>query len=144
MIKYTEEFLSTAQEQGIGDIINKLPNCVGIMEPTFVQYVPEEMIDIKFPILEWYLNPFNAMQGGFISAAFDNAYGLLNAMVTRKEAVSLDLSTNYHRPIYKDDTLTIKVYMKHKGNTIINMYAEAFNNDNQLIATSDSKMMIIK
>lgn len=145
MIKYTKEFLANAKKQGIEDvIISKFPNCVDVMEPTFVQYMPDELFEIRFPVLEWYLNPFNAMQGGFISAAFDNAYGLLNKMATRKEAVSLDLNTNYHKPIYKNDTLTVKVYMKHKGNTIVNMYAEAFNNDSQLIATSDSKMMIMK
>lgn len=145
MTKYTEEFLANAKKKGIEDVtISKFANCLDIMEPTFVEYIPEEMFEIQFPVFDWYLNPFNGMQGGFISAAFDNAFGLLNIMVTKKDAVTLDLNTSYHKPIYKDDNLTVKVYMKYKGNTIVNMYAEAFNNDNQLIATANSKMMIIK
>lgn len=145
MVKYTKEFLESVEKQGISDvIIDKVVNCVDVMEPTFVEYIPEEMFEIQFPVLERYLNSSSIMQGGFICAAFDNAYGLLNIMATRKNAVSLDLNTNYHRPIYKDDTLTVKAYMKHKGNTIVHMYAEAFNNSNQLVATSSSKMMVVK
>lgn len=145
MLKCTEEFLFYAKEQGIEEIISRdIPNCVNVMEPTLLEYVPGERLKIKFPVLDTYLNPFNGMQGGFISAAFDNAFGLLCDMVTMKKAASLDLNTNYHRPIYKDDELIIKVYLKYKGNTIVNMYAEAFNTIDELIATADSKMMIIK
>lgn len=145
MIKYTEEFLTKAKNQGIEHILDmEMPNCVRTMEPTLLEYAPEEKLEIKFPVMEMYLNLFNGMQGGFISAAFDNAFGLLNHMVTKSKAVSLDLNTSYHRPIYKGDEFTIKVYLKYRGNTIVSMYAEGFNNENELIATSYSKMMIIK
>lgn len=145
MVKYTEEFLANAKRYGIECILSMdVPNCLSVMEPTFVEYIPDEMLEINFPVLELYLNPLNVMQGGFISAAFDNAFGFLKDLVTKSKAVTLDLSTSYHRPIYKDDNLTIKVYMKHRGNTIVSMYAESFNDDGKLIATSTSKMMILK
>lgn len=84
------------------------------------------------------------MQGGFISAAFDNAFGALAILATGKfEVSSLDLNVNYHRPILADDTLTVKVYLKSKGKSIISLWGESFDSCDRLIATATSKIILL-
>lgn len=145
MVNCTKEFLITAKKLGILEMLENISAiCFNSMKPVLIEYIPEEKLKIKFPVMEIYLNPLKAMQGGFISAAFDNAFGLLCTLSGGTKFVSLDLNTNYNRPIYENDELNIYVYLKYNGKTIVNMYAEAFNNAGDLIATSNTKIMLIK
>jgi uncharacterized protein (TIGR00369 family) len=144
-MRYIEKALiSIGKEDMLTSLEEITASCFELMQPTLLEYVPNEKLKIKFPVLDMYLNLVKSMQGGFISAAFDNAFGMLCLLSTENKAVSLDLNTNYHKPIYENDQLVISVYLKHKGNTLINMYAEAFNSNDELVATADSKMMFIR
>ena len=145
MINYLEEALISI---GKGELIplrqGTVSNCFEFMKPSLLEYLPNKSLKMKFPVQKVYLNPAKCMQGGFISAAFDNAFGMLCFLATEKRAVSLDLNTNFHKPIFENDDLIITVCLKYVGKTLINMYAEAFNICGDLIATADSKMMFIK
>ncbi len=138
----------------MGKIINESPlqgrlkdvanPCAQLMQPKFIEYVENESITYEFPVLDIYLNPWKCMQGGLISAAFDNAFGALAILVTGKFTVTtIDLNLSYHRPIYADDTLTIKVYLKSKGKNILTMWGEAFDSGERLVATATSKLVIL-
>jgi len=52
------------------------PNCFNFMQGQIIEFSGERMT-IAFPVLESYLNPGGSMQGGFITAAFDNVFGPL-------------------------------------------------------------------
>jgi len=118
--------------------------CAKLMQPKFIEYIEDESITYEFPVLDIYLNPWKCMQGGFISAAFDNAFGALAILATGKfEITSLDLNLNYHRPIFADDTLLVKVYLKSKGKKIISLWGESFDSSDRLIATATSKIIIL-
>ncbi len=118
--------------------------CAELMQPKFIEYIENESITYNFPVLDIYLNPWKCMQGGFISAAFDNAFGALAILATGKfEVSSLDLNVNYHRPILADDTLTVKVYLKSKGKSIISLWGESFDSCDRLIATATSKIILL-
>lgn len=118
--------------------------CAQLMQPQFIEYVENESITYAFPVLDIYLNPWKCMQGGFISAAFDNAFGALAILATGKfEISSIDLNLNYHRPILADDTLRVKVYLKSTGRNIISLWGESFDSCDRLIATATSKIIIL-
>ncbi len=119
-------------------------NCVVTMQPEHVSYTPGDCLTLKFPILDMFLNPRKSMQGGFVSAAFDNVFGILVLLETkRKEMATIDLSVNYIKPIFVGDELYITTYIKSKGNTVCSLYGEAKNKEGKLIATSTTNIMLI-
>ncbi len=144
-MSYLNEMLKElGKEELIPLTRNVVSNCFEAMKPRLVDYSQGESIKIKFPVQDIYLNPAGAMQGGFIAAAFDNAFGLLCFLVSDKHALSLDLSTNFLKPILNKEELIVAVYLKHKGNTLINMWGEAFNKQGQLAATAVTNMIFLK
>lgn len=121
------------------------PNCVEIMKREFVEYVVGESATCRYPVLAMYSNPRKAMQGGFISAAFDNTFGMLVYFVTQQiEMASLDLNIKYHRPIFENDILTIKVRLKSRGNAIIHLDGDAYDEAGRLIASGNTSIYMMQ
>ena len=119
-------------------------NCRDTMQPQFVEYVEGESFTYNYPVLEMYLNPRRSMQGGFIAAAFDNAFGALVYLTTGQlEMASVDIHVNYQRPIFENDLLTVKVFLKAKGRNIVHVTGEAYDQSSVLIATASTNIMIL-
>lgn len=119
------------------------PLCVKVMQTEFIEYVPGVSISCLFPVLESYSNARKSMQGGFICAAFDNAFGALVYLTTeRMDVATIDMNLCYHKPIYEKDQLTVTVYIKSQGKTIINLNGEAFDREGNLIATALTNVFI--
>jgi acyl-coenzyme A thioesterase PaaI-like protein len=119
-------------------------NCRDIMQPQFVEYVEGESFTYIYPVLEMYLNPRRSMQGGFIAAAFDNAFGALVYLTTgRLEMASVDMHVNYQRPIFENDRLTVTVFLKAKGRTMVHASGEACDQSGCLIATAATNIMLL-
>ncbi len=122
-----------------------VPHCFTHMQARVIEYVAGQSLTIGFPVLENYLNPARTMQGGFITAAFDNVFGPLCYSATGTTATTtVDISTSYHRPILEGDELIITAAVKAQGKTKIHMMAEAYNRDNKLIATATTNYIHIK
>jgi uncharacterized protein (TIGR00369 family) len=122
----------------------ELAPCLSNMKPIYREYKHKQLLTISFPVLDSYLNPRKTMQGGFITAAFDNTFGALSYYSSgRKFMATIDIHTHYHYPIYGEDELTITVHMTSLGNTIVNMRGEAVNRDGRLIATAGTDVMIM-
>ncbi len=119
--------------------------CFSDMEPLFLDYKHKEFFTAAFPVLERYLNPRKTMQGGFITAAFDNAFGAL-AYYSYNHILmaSIDINTSFHYPIYKDDELIVTTRMISMGNTIVSMRGEAVDKSGKLIATATTNMLVLK
>ncbi len=121
------------------------PSCVEIMKREFVEYVVGESATCRYPVFEMYSNPRKAMQGGFISAAFDNTFGMLVYFVTQQiEMASLDLNIKYHRPIFENDVLTVKVRLKSQGNAIIHLDGDAYDEAKRLIASGTTSIYMMQ
>lgn len=113
------------------------PNCFISMQGRLVDYSHSNSLTIAFPVLENYLNPAGSMQGGFITAAFDNVFGpLCHATTGTGATTTVDINTSYHRPIFAGDELIITATAKSQGRSKVHMVAEAFNKNNKLIATA--------
>lgn len=129
----------------IFDKIDYRPECSVLLDQKTLEYLPGQSLIVDYPVAEKFLNLAGSMQGGFIVAAFDNSFGQLCFMVTEKVSiVTIDISTTFHRPIFRDDTLKVVVRIQNKGKTTINMIGEAFNKEGRLIATAVSNYMILQ
>jgi uncharacterized protein (TIGR00369 family) len=119
--------------------------CFSDMEPRFIDYRHKEFFTAAFPVLDRYLNPRKTMQGGFITAAFDNAFGALAYYsYNHRLMATIDISTSFHYPIYSDDELIITTRMISMGNTIASMRGEAVDRNGRIIATASTNMLILK
>lgn len=125
--------------------LGPVPHCFSFMQARVIDYVAGQSLTIGFPVLESYLNPARTMQGGFITAAFDNVFGPLCYSVTgTPKTTTVDINTSYHRPIMEGDELIITATVKAQGKTKIHMLAEAYNQNKQLIATATTNYIHIK
>jgi uncharacterized protein (TIGR00369 family) len=120
------------------------PNCSVFIPSRMTGFVPGESLTMTFPVAENYTNPGGSMQGGIISAAFDNVFGPLCYVTTKTgTTTTMNINTAYHRPIFPGDELTIIASVKSKGRTAIYMVAEAYNRENKLIATANTTYVMI-
>jgi len=120
------------------------PNCVKLMQREFIEYVAGKSVTCAFPVLDIYSNPRKGMQGGFIGAAFDNTFGMLVYFITQKMTmVTIDMNITYHRPIYEKNRLIVTVYIRSLGKTIMHLAGEAYDNENNLIASATTNFMLL-
>lgn len=123
----------TSEQVDLGPV----PPCFSFMQSRVIDLEEGKSLTVGFPVLENYLNPAGTMQGGFITAAFDNVFGPLCYSATHSTfTTTLDIITSYHRPIRSGDELIITATVKTQGKTKIHMMAEAYNREKKLIATA--------
>ena len=122
-----------------------IPSCWSFMKPEFVEYVEGESLTMAFPVLEVYSNPRGTMQGGFMTAAFDNTFGALLQMETRRRDIaSVDIHMNFQRPIFVGDVLLVRAYVKSIGKTLAHLYGEGVDrSQGRLIATAVSNLVLM-
>jgi len=121
-----------------------LAPCMANMNPVFKKYIHKTLLTVSYPVMDSYLNPRKTMQGGLITAAFDNTFGALSYYSTEKKFMTtINMHTHYHYPIYRGDSLTVTVHMASLGKTIVSMKGEAVDSNGRLIATSGTDVMII-
>jgi uncharacterized protein (TIGR00369 family) len=119
------------------------PKCFTHMHAEFVEYESRQMLKVSVPVLEEYLNPMKAMQGGFITAAFDNTFGPLSYLAARHPCITLQIQTNYIRPILAGDTLTVTARVVSRGGNTMYLSAEAHNSKGKLVATATTHMALL-
>jgi acyl-coenzyme A thioesterase PaaI-like protein len=69
------------------------------MQGEFLAYdVEAGTLTTRFPVLDHYLNPYGAMQGGMVAAAIDNTLGPLSMLVAPPN-VTRRLQIKYSRPV---------------------------------------------
>ncbi|HPS59149.1 MAG TPA: PaaI family thioesterase [Spirochaetota bacterium] len=119
------------------------PPCYTNMQARLIGHTPNTGLTVTFPVVESYTNPAGSMQGGYITAAFDNVFGPLcyRASGTGSSAM-VDINTSFHRPVFPGDELTITARVKAKGKRIIHMEGEAYNRENKLVASASCDYMI--
>ncbi len=120
------------------------PKCFVHMNAEYLEYESRMMLKISFPVLPEFTNPMRSMQGGFITAAFDNVIGPLSYLAARAPCTSLDIHTNYIRPVSQGDRLIITAKVVTRGRSTMHITAEAVNAKGKLTATCGSHLMVMK
>lgn len=131
-------------QEFIGTYSLPSPRCSSFIKGEIIDYKPGRSLTMAFPVLEDYLNPAQTMQGGIITAAFDNVFGPFCFLESKTgSTAAIDINTTYHRPILAGDVLTITVNLIAKGRTFIHMAGEAYDSRNKLVATCNTKYMVL-
>lgn len=120
------------------------PHCYTWMKARAIGYESRTCLTIEVPVSDDMLNPMGVMQGGFIAAAFDNAFGPLSYAAARNPCVTLDMHTQFIRPIPVGDTLRVTVRVVSRGPVSLHLTGEAHNSKGKLIATSSTNMIVMK
>lgn len=119
-----------------------LPNCFRDMQGEFLDYDPRQMLKTRFPVLEESLNPVRKMQGGYITAAFDNTFGPLSYVAARCVCSTIDIQTQFIRPVDEGDLLTITARVVSRGSSTMHLSGEAVNAKGKLVATCTANMVV--
>jgi uncharacterized protein (TIGR00369 family) len=119
------------------------PPCFTSMNASLISHKEDSELTVLFPVLKSQLNPAGSMQGGFISAAFDNVFGPLCYRASKTPASAMvHMNTSYHRPVFEGDELTITARVKTKGRRIVHMEGEAYNRESKLVASAHCDYLI--
>ncbi len=118
------------------------PPCFLSSGAKIVAHEPNKSLTVTFPVSEDQTNPVGSLQGGILASYFDNTFGPLSFATMRKPCVSIDMNVNFIRPVRPGETVIIHVEFKSKGRKVFQMYGEAFNDKNKLIATASTNMLV--
>jgi uncharacterized protein (TIGR00369 family) len=127
-----------------GPDVQSPPNCFLNMKPVYADYESRSSLAVKFPVLNESLNPVGVMQGGFITAAFDNVFGPLSYLAARHPCSTLDLHTQFVRSVKSGDTLTVRATVVSRGPATMLLTAEALNGKGKLVASASANVVIMR
>ncbi len=141
-----EELFTTEMEQMSQQFpgVKVPPNCFVWMNIKVLRYESRIMLSIELPVTEAMLNPMGVMQGGFVTAAFDNAFGPLSYVAAKNPCTTLDMHTQYIRPVPFDELLTVTVRVVSRGSVSMHLSGEACNRKGKLVATCSSNMIVMR
>lgn len=99
-------------------------------------------LTVEFPVNDSQTNPLGYLQGGILGSYFDNVFGPLSFATVRKPCVSIDMTVNFVRPVRPGEIVTIRAEFKSRSKKLVQLYAEARNEKQKLIATATSNLMV--
>ena len=99
-------------------------------------------IVLAFPVREHQTNPIGTLQGGILGSFFDDTFGSLVFRTTRKPCVAIGMTVNFIRQARPRETVVIRAEFKSRSRTLLQLYGEAYNGKNKLVATAVGSMMI--
>ena len=97
---------------------------------------PGEII-YKMEVKQKHLATPTAMHGGMIAAMMDGVIGVAGLTTVAEEhklVSTVEFKINYLKPAFLGDSLTGKGKVDHKGNRIIHVSGEIYNQKNELVA----------
>jgi len=120
------------------------PPVFEFMQGEFIQFDPEaKLLTARFPVLESYLNPYKAVQGGIVAAAIDNTLGPLSVLIAPPNMTrTMDLT--YSKPV-TIDMMWITVhgrFIQQEGQRLT-LFAEVRSPDGTRLARAKAVHWII-
>lgn len=114
------------------------------MNAEIIEYVKNKSITVTFPVRTNQTNPMGFMQGGYIAAAFDNAFGPLSYLVAQKPVTTIDMNVQYIRGVANQQKVYVTASIQARGNSTIHMTGEMKNEKGKLLATATTNLLILK
>jgi acyl-coenzyme A thioesterase PaaI-like protein len=101
------------------------------------------VLDARFPVLEEYLNPYGAMQGGMVAAAVDNTLGPLSMLVAPPN-VTRRLQMKYSRQVTPEmGHITVRARLLERKGRWLAFSAEARDLEGALLARAQARHWIV-
>ena len=119
-----------------------VPPCFTSMDGEIMEVTELSMVAC-FPVKSEYCNPAGSMQGGLLTAVFDNVFGPLSHIYFKTLTTTIYINTSYQRPVFPGDMLTVRAEIHNPGRNTAHMLGEARNRAGKLIASADTTYMIL-
>ncbi len=101
------------------------------------------VLEARFPVLDEYLNPYGAMQGGMVAAAVDNTLGPLSMLVAPPN-VTRRLQMKYSRQVTPDlEYVTVKGRLLERKGRWLTFSAEVRDPEGALLARAQARHWIV-
>ncbi|MDR1160464.1 MAG: PaaI family thioesterase [Syntrophomonadaceae bacterium] len=138
-----QDFENMGLPENILRHVRNTPPCVKALGSEIIAMPDDSQLTISCLVKPDFCNPYGSMQGGFITAVFDNAFGVLSILSLKRYSTTLSLNTVFHRPIFPGDVLTIEAKILSQRRDIIYMQALAYNKERKHIASADTNYMLL-
>ncbi|HBX71052.1 MAG TPA: PaaI family thioesterase [Chloroflexi bacterium] len=121
------------------------PPVFAAMQGEFLAYGAEnQALEVRFPVLESWLNPYGSMQGGMIAAAIDNTIGPLSVLLAPPN-VTRQLDLKYSRPVLPDAAyLIVRAELEEREGRWLTFKAEARDPQGQRLARAKALHWILE
>lgn len=87
----------------------------------------EKSITLRFPVMDWQINPIGTLHGGISATAADDAGGLLTQVVSMTGITpTVYLNTSYLSPVKEGDSLIVKAKIERQGKRLVHVHAEGW------------------
>ncbi len=103
--------------------------------------VEEDSLTVEFIVRKDMTNPARILHGGATAAMLDDVIGMTVFALGRETLfTTINLNIDYLAPAKEEDTIIVQAKVIRAGKTIVNMYCEARNQENTIIAKASSNM----
>ena len=118
------------------------PPCFIASGAKIISHEPNRSLIVSFRVREDQTNPVGSLQGGILASFFDDTFGPLAFRTMRKPCVSIDMTVNFIRQARQGEAVVVRAEFKSRSRTLLQLYGEAYNGKNKLVATATSNMMV--
>ncbi len=123
-------------EEAVGD--------VEVLQPELISFDAEKnILVLKVPVFRWQTNGNYDVQGGMLTYMIDCAFGIMGFVISGYGHVtSIDLETNFLRPVNKDDSyVTIVAEAVTNGRRMIHAKAQLLKTNGKVAVTASTNIM---
>lgn len=116
---------------------------VEVLEPELLEFDEKGYIKLRMPIRKWQTNGNFDVQGGMLTYMIDCAFGMMGFVISGYGHVtSIDLETNFLRPVNKDDDHVIIVAEAvTNGRRLMHAKAQLFKTNGKVAVTASTNIM---
>ena len=140
----TKKVLKELHSQPFSKNMTTPPPFMKNLDMQFLKYDPGKGARVSFPIREAYNNPMGVTFGGYFGIFFDAAFGPFSGITAKGPTTSMDLNICFLKPLSpKDKEVIIDVEVVSHSKTYLILHAKAYKGDNVLVATANSRMLIL-
>jgi len=132
----------------LGDRIDEFilpPPVFDFMQAELRDFDPQAgYLQVRFPVLEGYLNPYGVMQGGMVAAAVDNTLGPLSMLVAPPN-VTRTLDLKFSQPVTIDlENIIVEGRLVGREGRRLTFNAEVRDQGGKLLARARALHWIIE
>ena len=132
----------------LGDRIDEFilpPPIFDLMQGEMLEFDPQSAyLQVRFPVLEGYLNPYGVMQGGMVAAAVDNTLGPLSMLIAPPN-VTRTLDMKFSQPVTLDlENIIVEGKLVGREGRRLTFNAEVRDQSGKLLARARALHWIIE
>ena len=120
------------------------PNSFSKFNGVFIDYTSRSELITQFRVENDYSNPQGTVQGGILTACFDDTFGPLGVVTAQKPILTVDINIQFIRPVSLNEDFYIVTKVVSVSRSTLFMHANAFSQKGKLLAQASTNQIIIR